>query len=183
MTIICAYQDPVAKQTWIGSDSRATTSGGYLLPTTTRKWRVATGKRFAVGVSGYGRTVDVLAAATDEKLFKSESPHSIASAIRELLLADGYTPADQAGPKAIDDRFILVVDGAVYDCDASFALSRIPAGHLWARGSGMDFAIGAANAMRRVADFLAPVDVVRAAIAAACDCDTACGGELFVSSV
>lgn len=184
MTIICAMRDPITGKVWIGADSRTTESGNLLIPTVCRKWRIAKRGRHAVALAGWGRGCDVIRHADEEMLFGGDlTAMELSGRIRNLLLADGFSRRDGSGPVQIQAASLIVVDGRLYDCDDSFAVSEIADGQVWATGSGRGFALGAAHAMRHVADFLAPVDVIKGCVAAACAYDTACGGEPFVTSV
>ena len=181
MTIICAYHDGDTGEVWIGADSRVT-GESFRFPITATKWRIAKTGRHAIGMSGASRAAQLIRGLDEYALFKDATPRGIGDLIRSALRDDGFLNQErESGPPRYECQCILVVDGRVYDFDTSGSVALIDEGQLWARGRGMDYALGAAHAMRRVARFLAPIDVVKEAIAAACAYDLSCGGEPFIA--
>jgi len=71
--------------------------------------------------------------------------------------------------------------GRVWDVDHKFTLTGVPEGTLCARGSGMDFALGAAHALRQMRDVPGVEEQVRIATEAAVAHDVHCPGKAVVT--
>jgi len=71
--------------------------------------------------------------------------------------------------------------GDIYDLSAHMSLTKIPRNRLWARGSGIDYALGADFATLQVAPKTSIKDRVRIATEAAIYNDTTCPGEVVLT--
>ena len=181
MTVICALHHD--GETWIGADSRVMLSGGTPLPTVAQKWRVDHTGRRAVGASGDGRTVMLIREAS---IFsRTTTASDVANFLRDLVRDDGYAgkASDDRGAIGYGSTFIYADATGVWDIDSEFAAWRIEDGRLWARGSGMDYALGADFVMRagNLREFSEhPGTRIGMAVKAAIENDAGCGGEPFV---
>ncbi len=176
MTIIAAVRDAARRCTWLGADTR-TMSSGTIISTTTAKCRVE--GRYGVATSGYGGLASVVDATPG--LFDGEpSAAVIANRIREGVEAASWRSKDDPGPRNYQISMIIVIGGEIYDADCAFDLSLIDDHELWARGSGMEYALGAGHAMRRTKDAKRRIE---AALAAACRFDPGCGGAIHLYRV
>lgn len=175
MTIICALH--VDGGTWVGADHQVTASG-VIIPTRAKKWVMSQDLQRAVGVCGDARSLVVLGSAN---IFAGGSPIEVATSIREILRADGHVGKadDDRGPLRYGNSFIYADPTGVWDIDPEFAVWRVEDERLWARGSGMDYALGADYAMRHVAK-AAPQSRLMIAVNAAIENDVGCGGPVFV---
>lgn len=181
MTIICAlHQDG---QTFIGADSRVL-AGGLPLPGPAKKWRVSQDSRRAIGVSGDARTVHLI---RQSQIFSAtNTPEEVVEFVRDLVRDDGHAgkASEDIGPLRFGNSMIYADANGVWDIDSTFALWRIDDGRLWARGSGMDYALGADHALRsRDGGRLDSRGRVTIAIEAAIGHDVGCGGEIFVQQI
>lgn len=173
MTIICALHEP-GVGTWIGSDSMAC-AGDVKAPAHVRKWVFA--GAWAIGQSGHPRALS-LAEKNAEKLAAISCPFDLATTLRDMLRDDGFVVEPGGGaPSDYGQRWLLARADGLWDSDGGGNVVRVNAGSLWARGSGRDFALGAAFA---APDTMSALHVVAGAIQAACYYDSGCGGEPFV---
>lgn len=176
MTVICALHEP-GVGTWIGTDSQATIGGDRVLPGPIAK-HVEVG-RFWLLMSGHPRSRS-LVEQNAEALAKHWDVFALATAIRDVLKADGWHPTgDKGEAEDFGQRVIFAAPEGIWDSDGSFNLVPWPSGELCARGSGCEIALGAAHALRG----RPPQDRVRAALDAACAINTGCGGPLFIRLV
>jgi ATP-dependent protease HslVU (ClpYQ) peptidase subunit len=174
MTIICAMHEP-GVGTWIASDTMRGGSRKIVMDKT--KFTIC--GKWAIGVAGYARAADVLDIATSS-IAECDSIGAVAVKLRDALRDDGFRQADN-GDLTVNygTEFVVASAGGVWDVDAGFAITPIPAGRLHANGSGCDEAIGAAYAARA----LGCVDgerIVRLAVEAAISNCQGCGGEPLV---
>lgn len=141
------------------------------------KWAIAADAAAALGVSGECRTrllaLEIMDRATGANV------REILSAIRAAVRDDDHVSNTERGAKAYPQSFILATKTAVFDIDAAFAIDRIVPGELWARGIGMEFALGCAFTTAGKPG----KDRVRWALEAACKYSVHCGGELFVMNL
>jgi ATP-dependent protease HslVU (ClpYQ) peptidase subunit len=174
MTIIVAlHQDG---QTWIGADSRCILHG-QIMPTTVRKWVLSPLGDRAVTVGGQTRAALLVRRMAWEGIADADR---MADAIRTLARSDEWSPGDDQGPKGYANPFLYATPDGVWDIDHTFGTVSITDGRLWARGSGMDYALGADSAMRAIYPLPGPKIRLEAALAAAVENDAGCGGEMFV---
>lgn len=173
MTVIVGLA--IRGQTWIGGDSQATLSGGRRV-LGIEKWHV--GKTWAIGGAGEPRALQVAVGAGVADM--EGDAHAVALAIRAAVKADGFEgrPYDNSGALGYNGSWLLARPGEVWDSDSAFNLVRAPAGVPMARGSGMEYALGAAHAALALG--VEPGRAVNLALAAAAHHDTGCGGVLTV---
>ena len=175
MTIICALHDTATGGTWIGANTGSTIADTPL-PAYDRKWLMR--GPWALGLAGDGRVSNLLEAEA-ERLFEDlEEPYELTQRIRQIFDDAGIKDPEKAAVPSYGQAMILATAAAVYDLDGALAFSPIEDGRLWARGSGMDFALGADHAL---ADLNLPAETrVRKAVLAAMANDVFCPGELYL---
>lgn len=174
MTIIAALHEP-SVGTWIGSD-RLSVARNRIAPFAREKWSIA--GSHAVAFAGAGRANDLMRRWVRETNFATfADPLDVATALRDALKADEWGALKNSGdPLSFDVEALYASQRGAWDIDAGFSINGVDAGVLVARGSGIEYAYGAAHALRgRPAE-----TVLRAAIDAAIAHDTGCGGEPFI---
>ncbi|MEM7224381.1 MAG: hypothetical protein AAF495_15480 [Pseudomonadota bacterium] len=175
MTIICALHDSAAGGTWIGANTGSTVADSPL-PTYDTKWLLR--GPWALGLAGDGRAFTLLEAEAESLFDSLEAPYELTQRIRQLFDDAGIKDPDKASVPAYGQAMILANAQAVFDLDSALAHSRIAEGRLWARGSGMDFALGADHAL---ADLNLPAETrVKKALQAAMANDVFCPGEMYL---
>lgn len=177
MTIICALSDRITGEVWLGCND-GTMVGETRLPSVMSKWL-----RFgdwALGVSGIGLAYNVLEMSAEKFPLDAQSPLDVILHIKTAF-ADFDLGNKEDGEVALSyDLSCLLAhgDGRVWDMDLRLATDEVPAGTLWARGSGMDFALGADFPLRQGEH--SSEDRVRNAVEAAIFYDTGCPGQAIV---
>jgi hypothetical protein len=136
--------------------------------------------RWALGVSGSSGIFNVIRHHAADLVIDKASAADIIFKLRRILIEYGFGHRDDGEP---EDRYgiwcILVnIDGEIWDVDDKLAYSSIPEGILWARGSGMDYALGADFVSSKQG--LAPEVRIRVATDAAIALDLFCGGASHV---
>lgn len=172
MTIICAYRDQKSSRTILGCNSRALV-GDTVIPGDRSKWdRYG---RWMISFTGRGIMSDTINASRADFPVDSESIFEIVQHIRRLF-RDAEIGKEDDGAIDFDTSGLIVSQwGAIYDVDCRLSVDEINPNTLWASGSGMEYALGAAHASA-VYD-LPPEDLVRAAVEAAIALDSGCPGS------
>ena len=171
MTIICALR--ANGETWIGSDTQATECGQRSVANV-EKWIVQDG--FALGVCGALAFLNVL----QEHAHEIEPSWTGARLWRWAvghLTTFGVEPKKEPGVAPwVDCSLIFATTERVLQICAFGGVVDFSAGEFCARGSGDEYALGAAYAMQGQKC----EDVMKTAIKAAVFNDTGCGGEVWV---
>jgi ATP-dependent protease HslVU (ClpYQ) peptidase subunit len=174
MTICCAIHDPISRETWIGSDSRAT-SNTFIWPEKVKKW-IAAGK-WRVANCGSGRALHLMEKRA-KCLAACPDVSAVCGSLRDILQEDGWRADDEKGAISYGPlMFLLASHEGVWIIPSNFAPVYV-GGRFAAIGSGDDFAYGAAHALMALC--VSREVVVRSALHAACTFDAACGGDLFI---
>jgi len=177
MTIICALYDVEARKFWLGCNS-GTLVGDTIMPEHRTKW-IRFGN-WALAIAGRGIAGDVLQAERAKFPNQSEEIVQVIGFVRTAFEKyDIGETADGAMDYSVSG-LIAHTSGALYDFDTRLSVSPIPAGAMWARGSGMAFALGADMALKTKG--FGPEERVETAILAAIDLDSGCPGEPIVES-
>jgi len=177
MTIITALADE--SSIWLGNNNAV--SMGETPITGLDPW-LKFGD-WALGVTGNSFQQDFLESNIQQLEEKSSTPLQLSMFIRTLFL-DNYISLDggTAGTAEFGIWCILVNrTGDIYDLSAHMSLTKIPKNRLWARGSGIDYALGADFATLQVAPKTSIKDRVRIATEAAIYNDTTCPGEVVLT--
>lgn len=158
-----------------------TTIGDIVLPVSESKW-VSFGD-WMLGISGEsaahaalehgGGAID--AGTTDAFIF--------CGMLKQILIDNGiWRKPKRDSVMSFGISCVLAhCSGRVWDVDHAFTLTVIPEGMLCARGSGLDFALGAAHALRQMRDVPGAEEQVRIATEAAVTHDIHCPGKAIVT--
>lgn len=177
MTVICALCDEHSKEIWLGCNGGGTV-GNIRLPRSVSKWEYA--GDWALGISGVGLAQNVLQINAEDFPEDASSPLDIVLYLKAVF-ADfdfGSKDSDEVAPTYDLSGLIAHRDGRIWDMDFRLAIDEIPAGTLWARGSGMEFALGADFPL--IGSDRSAEQRVRNAVEAAIFYDTDCPGEPLV---
>lgn len=177
MTIITAMYDADKQVTWIGSNGRATI-GSFVSPAMDLKWHPI--GEWLIGITGSGPKLEALKASADQFPSAATQPFEVIKFMRTAY-ADFDIGEMEEGLKRYSGSGLLVhKSGAVWDFDNSFCLSEVEKGAFWARGSGMDLAIGAALAMRPFVQ--SPKEMTKRTLEIVIAHDVDCPGEMLIQS-
>ncbi len=177
MTVICACHDATANVTWLGSNGRATI-GSYVGPSLDNKWFCAEG--WAIGVTGSGPKLEALGA--DVKNFPKgvTRPFEILKFMKDAYSAFDIGEVDEGLKSYCGSGLLVHKSGGVWDFDSSFCLTKVEPGEFWARGSGMDIAIGAGKALKEFVP--APEKLTKRVLEIVIATDTDSPGELLIQT-
>lgn len=175
MSVITVIYDPEEEATWVGSNNRATI-GSLVGPSVDKKWLVL--DDWLVGITGSGPKIEALLAAAGDFPRKAKHPHEILQFMRTAYGAFDIGERDEGLKRYCGSGIIVHKSGAVWDFDNSFCLTEVPRGAFWARGSGMDLAIGAAAALKTY--LTKPEELTRRVLDITIENDVDCPGEALV---
>ncbi|GEM_PF-1902737 len=144
MTVITAVHDTDNACVWVGSNSRATL-GSIAGPPTDKKW-VPLGP-WLVGVTGTGPKPEAIEAIRSETDAIGDRAVDIVKLLKKAYEIFDIGETDEGLKRYCGSGIIVHKSAAIWDFDDSFCLSSVPSGMFWARGSGMDMAIGAGRAL------------------------------------
>lgn len=145
MTVITALHDPTEGVTWLGANGRATI-GSYVGPSLDRKWFSAEG--WVIGITGSGPKLEALEACTERFPKDASRPFEIIRFMKDAYGAFDIGEMDEGLKRYSGNGILIHKSGAVWDFDNSFCLTPVEPGVFWARGSGMDIALGAGRALK-----------------------------------
>jgi len=177
MTVICALSDVTTGAVWLGCND-AMTIGDTRMPGGLSKWL-----RFgdwAIGISGIGLANNILRMKGETFSVEAQSPLDVVLHLKAAFADFDFGNKDQGdAATSYDASFLLAhCDGRVWDIDSWLGIDEIPAGTLWARGSGMEFALGADFSLRQTS--ASTEDRIHNAVEAAIFYDTGCPGRPIV---
>jgi len=164
---------------WIGSDTRMS-AGNIIMPCEANKWVTGQFPDHAIATGGCAYTGEIIARrflqACDavEKVDAFRVMEDVRKAVRD---AGEYRQRGE--DEKCDCSGLLVWRKKLYDFSGTLWPSPIAPGVLWARGSGMDFAIGAGHALK---DSPPRVRIERA-LETACVFDGASAPPFFISKI
>ena len=177
MTIICAIYDADAGKFWLGCNS-GNLVGDTVMPEHGTKWLRFT--NWAIAISGLGVAHDVLEIERSKFPNQTTDVSQVTSFIRTAFAKYEFGEIE-SGAKDYDiSGLIAHSGGALYHVDRRLAVSRIPAGVMWACGSGMEFALGADIALKTKG--FSAEERMETAVLTAVDLDSGCPGEPIVES-
>lgn len=193
MTIIAAIRDPLSDTTWIGSDTRG--CRGSIYSDVGFKW-VRYGE-WAVGNSGNLRAQNVMMAHAEELFVGLSGAYLFTTRARRLLKEDGFDRDKYSFSEDLNQSMILAHPKGLWSIGSDFSIVEVPAGVLWAEGSGREFALGAFHALQAtrlgfddMTQFMPESlrteigeNLVRKSIEAAIAYDTGCGGRVIVEAL
>ncbi len=175
MTIICALNDEKENCVWLGSNDRCVLDN-IVVPGHDNKW-VHLGE-WVIGVTGSGPRDEALLSMSKEFSKKSLSVSDAIKLMRQAF-SDFELGEDDDGVKRFCGAGIIVSkNGRVWDHDGSIAVTEIPAGEIWVRGSGMEMALGALKAFQQFG--LTGEEIVTKTLSVVTDNDLDCPGKPFI---
>ncbi len=177
MSVITAIHDRNEKITWLGSNGRATI-GSFVGPSLDRKW-IGFGD-WLIGMTGSGPKDEALRASAEQFPHDAGHPFEILKFMRAAYSAFDIGEVDEGLKRFCGSGLIIHKSGAVWDFDSSLCLTAVPPGAFWARGSGMDAAIGAGRALRDYA--ASPKELTRRVIEIVTELDVDSPGEVLVQT-
>ncbi len=178
MTILCALYDPETEELWLGCNDRATI-GDTPSPSSASKW-LKFGD-WVIGLSGDESVYEQYLQLAGERF--PEETANVLDVFKFLRLTfeefglGGQKGADSGASYGVDG-IIAHKSGRIWDFDNQLAISEVPAGRLWACGSGADYALGADYAMQGGGK--SPKERVAYAVGAAIALDVGCPGEALI---
>ncbi len=172
MTVICALY--AQNEIHLGCNSQGTV-GATRLPNHQSKWQFF--GDWAIALTGSGFPSDVLESERKEFPSTSENILEVTSFIRSIF--NDYEIGDAKKMKNFDSQGLLVhKSGKIYDMDGYTSVSMIPENTLWARGCGMDYALGADEVSKKHG--ASPKERVEAAVEASIELDCDCPGKVIL---
>ena len=172
MTVITALHDADKKIIWLGSNSRATI-GSFVAPSIDHKWFAING--WAIGITGSGPKLEALEAAAPEFPKDAKKPFELLKFLKTAFESFDIGETEEGLKRYLGGGLLVHQSGEIWDFDNSFVMIEVPSGAFWARGSGMDVAIGAARALEP--HVTSPEDITRHALEITISIDVDCHGE------
>lgn len=177
MTILTVIDDPANGRVWLGSNGRATL-GNLVGPSIDRKWLALQG--WLIGITGAGPKLEALKAHADQFPEGVDHPFMLLKFMKEAYERFDIGETDEGLKRYCGSGILVHKSGAAWDFDNSFCLTDVPSGVFWAQGSGMDIAIGAAEALKPY--LTAPEALTRRVLEITTQKDVDCPGEALVQS-
>ena len=175
MTILTVLDDPTNGAVWVGSNGRATL-GNLVGPSVDKKWFAREG--WLIGITGSGPKLEALSASGDEFPKDAAHPYEIVKFLKKTYDGFDIGETDEGLKRYCGSGILAHRSGAAWDFDNSFCLTEIPSGAFWAQGSGMDIAVGAAEALKPYMS--APKDITQRVLEITIAKDVDCPGEILV---
>lgn len=143
MTVICALSDPQTKDVWIGCNDGVRVGDTQIPNAKCIKWFQFGG--WAIGLTGSPITFNLLEFKRERFPVEETCPLNIVEFLRALLNESDVGNRDEDDPaKSYPNTLLLAhCDGRIWDADRFLTIDEVPSGTLWARGSGMEYALGA----------------------------------------
>ena len=178
MTIICALCDENTDDVWIGCNDGVAVGDIRMHGATRNKWLIF--GHWALAIAGSSIPVEALKQYQEHFPNDEDSPHAITQFIKNVFDEVEIGTRDEDDPATCYPMVGLLAhrDGRIWDLDSYLVTDHILPGKLWARGSGMSFALGA--------DFVSANqnatsdERVQRAVDAAIFYDYSCPGQAFV---
>ena len=177
MTVITALYDPDEKVTWLGSNGRVTI-GNFIGPSLDRKWIAF--DEWVIGMTGTGPKEEVLRAEVDKFPKEEKHPFEILKFMRTAYLEYDIGEMDEGLKRFCGSGMLVHKSGAIWDFDNSFCLTKVDRNVFWARGSGMDIAIGAGRALTSFVS--SPKEITKRVVEIVVSTDIDCPGEVVLQS-
>ena len=177
MTILAVIDDPQNNVIWVGSNGRATL-GNLVGPSVDKKWFAREG--WLIGITGSGPKLEALSAMSEDFPKDTAQPFEIVQFMKKTYDGFDIGESDDGLKRYCGSGLLVHKSGAAWDFDNSFCLTEIPSGDFWAQGSGMDIAIGAAEALKPYG--LATKELVTRVVEVTTAKDVDCPGEVIVQS-
>ena len=183
MSILLAVNDPDARQTWLGSDTKA--RRGRRMEDTGSKW-VQFGT-WAIGVSGWWRTTNFIQADPGRFLAGVNTPFDVTERLRAAYEQYGYKGSfdaeDHEGPPCYGDTFLVASLDGVWEIGPSFEVLEIRPRCVAVIGSGTDYALGAIWAYNERSIAMDAEGIIARCIDCAAQFDSGCGGAPWLGYI
>ena len=177
MTIITAIHDTEQNLTWLGSNGRATI-GSFVGPSTDHKWFPI--GEWLIGVTGTGPKLEALRACAKNFPEDAAHPFEVLKFMRDAYGEFDIGEMDEGLKRFCGSGLLIHKSGEIWDFDNSFCLTEVPKGSFWARGSGMDLALGAGLALKDYEK--SPKALTRKALEIVVAVDVDCPGEALIQT-
>jgi hypothetical protein len=160
-----------------------TSIGDTSLPISESKW-VSFGD-WMLGISGESAAQAALEHDAGKIDAGTTDPFALCGMLKQRLVDNGIWRKPKRDSVMSFGIFCVLAhrSGLVWDVDNKFTLTAVPEGTLCARGSGMDFALGAAHALRQMRDMPGAEEQVGIATEAAVAHDVYCPGKAVITVV
>ncbi|NOX94141.1 MAG: hypothetical protein GXP04_03305 [Alphaproteobacteria bacterium] len=177
MTIITAIHDAGQNLTFLGSNGRATI-GSFVAPSRDTKWFAKNG--WVIGITGTGPKLEALKAHEEKFPKDTQHPFEILKFMRVAYGDFDIGEMDEGLKRYCGSGLLIHKSGAIWDFDNSFCLTEVERGVFWARGSGIDVALGAALALREYIQ--SPNALTKRVLEIVIANDVDCPGELLIQT-
>ena len=177
MSILTVINDAASGAVWLGSNGRATL-GSLVGPSVDQKWIALHG--WVIGITGTGPKIEAINAHADNFPAETAHPFEVLKFLRAAYTDFDIGETDEGLKRYCGSGFLIHKSGAIWDFDNSFCLTGVPSGAYWARGSGMDLAIGAGEALKPYVN--SAQELTRRALEITIAKDVDCPGEALVQS-
>lgn len=175
--MLAAINDTKSQVIWVGSNGRATI-GSLISPAVDKKWIAING--WLIGITGTGPKIEALKAHENECPDDASHPIEILKFMKNAYGDFDIGESEEGVRKYAGSGLLAHKSGRIWDFDQSFCLSEVPSDQFWAQGSGIDIAIGAAEALIGHVDDLR--ERMRRVIEITISKDVDCPGEVLVQS-
>jgi ATP-dependent protease HslVU (ClpYQ) peptidase subunit len=152
--------------------------GSTLLPEDASKW--SRFSSWAIATSGKGLAQDALESQRAKFPNQTDEVQQIVKWMAEAFEKAKLGEVDDGAKDYHMTALLVHSSGLVYDVDSALSVAKIPENTLWARGSGMEFALGADVSSRR-AGFAAD-ERMECALEAAISLDADCPGKPIIEN-
>ena len=170
MTIIIGLHLP-GKGTWIGADSR-TLCGTSIFPPSAQK--ITSWKSRALMSSGDGYMLTLIK-RHKRTIFARAGADAVSLALVKIQKENDFDHRqNNVGSRSWGQHFIYATPAGVWDFDGCGSLLPVPPGHMWALGSGSDYALGCDHGLMASGVKMAPGARIELALNAACAFDVGC---------
>lgn len=175
MTIITAIHD--GTMTWLGYND-GWCVGDTPINTGSKKWMVF--GNWALGIAGNTSQKNYLEYHVDKLKDITDNPFELVEQIRGIFSeGDRYVEDHKSTTPNYKISAILAhKNGGIWDLDRGLSIDKLPTNKLWARGSGVDYALGASDALEHLS--LPTESLITKATQAAINCDLYCPGSAVV---
>ena len=143
MTVICALCDATNRDVWLGCNDGVTVGDTRMPGAKREKWLLF--NDWAIGTSGSSIPSEVLDQSRQHFPVDEDSPLAVTQFLKALFDEHELGFRDEENPLTSYPIVALMAhrNGRIWDLDSYLAIDELPPGTLWARGSSMDFALGA----------------------------------------
>jgi ATP-dependent protease HslVU (ClpYQ) peptidase subunit len=171
LTIICGLATDDG--TFIGSDTLLVAGSRSIVGIP--KWYCWRG--WAIALAGDWRVANILNNNKEELLTKLQNVNDFIDRLYELLDSKGIgTSTHEEYTRNFGQNILLAKkNGPVWDIDCNLSMLEFPHNKLVAKGTGMEYALGAAHVLNGK-----PETIMRKALETAIEFSIDCGGEVFI---